>query len=215
MLDPQTILQSGGLLLLAFVIFAETGLLVGFFLPGDSLLLAAGFFAVKGGFPIEAVLVVTFFAATLGYHSGYLIGRRAGPRLFKRQDGIFFRHEYIERTQVFFETHGGKTILLARFIPIVRTFVSFVAGMGKMDMRRFAFYNILGGMLWVGVLVYGGYKLGTSFPDFEYYIKWMLILFAPLSLLFGLMHVFKNADARQRLKNALKEEWAHFFGKKS
>ncbi|MEX1995459.1 MAG: VTT domain-containing protein [Candidatus Saccharimonadales bacterium] len=214
MIDPDTIIQAGGLLAIALVVFAETGLLVGFFLPGDSLLLAAGFFAAKGTFPIEALLVVTFFAATLGYHSGYLIGRKAGPRLFKRKDGIFFRHEYIEKTQVFFETHGGKTILLARFIPIVRTFVSFVAGMGRMDMRQFAFYNILGGMLWVGALCVGGYWLGTSFPDFEKYIKWMLFLFAPLSLAAGLAHVFKHADSRRRLKAAIKEEWNHFFGKR-
>lgn len=211
MIDPDTIIKGGGLLAIALVVFAETGLLVGFFLPGDSLLLAAGFFAATGAVPIEALLIVTFFAATFGYHSGYLIGRQAGPRLFKRKDGIFFRHEYIVKTQIFFETHGGKTILLARFIPIVRTFVSFVAGMGRMDMRQFVFYNILGGLLWVGVLVYGGYKLGTAFPDFENYIKWMLVLFAPLSLLVGLLHVFKNADSRRRLRTALKEEWRHFF----
>jgi membrane-associated protein len=200
MLDPDTIIQTGSLLILALVVFAETGLLIGFFLPGDSLLLAAGFFAAQEGYSI--------------HHSGYLIGRKAGPRLFKRKDGIFFRQEYIEKTQAFFETHGGKTILLARFIPIVRTFVSFVAGMGRMDMRQFVFYNILGGMLWVGVLCYGGYKLGSSFPEFEDQIKWMLVLFAPLSLLVGLLHVFKNADSRRRLRSALKEEWAHFFGRK-
>jgi membrane-associated protein len=214
MLDPDTIIQTGSLLILALVVFAETGLLIGFFLPGDSLLLAAGFFAAQEGYSIQALLLVTFFAATFGYHSGYLIGRKAGPRLFKRKDGIFFRQEYIEKTQAFFETHGGKTILLARFIPIVRTFVSFVAGMGRMDMRQFVFYNILGGMLWVGVLCYGGYKLGSSFPEFEDQIKWMLVLFAPLSLLVGLLHVFKNADSRRRLRSALKEEWAHFFGRK-
>lgn len=201
--------------MLAFIIFAETGLLAGFFLPGDSLLLAAGFFASQDrGFPLPALLIVTFFAATFGYHSGYLIGRKAGPRLFKRKDGIFFRHEYIEKTQKFFETHGGKTILLARFIPIIRTFVSFVAGMGRMDMRRFALYNILGGMLWVGSLCLGGYWLGKSFPDLDYYIKIILLTFAPLSLLIGLVHVFKNVDSRRRLSAALREEWNHFFGKR-
>ncbi|MEX2006845.1 MAG: VTT domain-containing protein [Candidatus Saccharimonadales bacterium] len=211
MFDASAIIQTGSLLILAAVLFAETGLLVGIIFPGDSLLLAAGFFAAQQNYSIQALLVVAFLAVTLGYHSGYLIGRRAGPRLFKRTDGIFFRHEYLAKTQTFFENHGAKTLLLARYIPIIRTFASFVAGMGRMDMRRFVLYNILGGMLWVGSLCLAGYWLGTAFPDFEHYIKWMLILFAPASLVIALIHVFRHADARRRLKKALAEEWRHYF----
>lgn len=214
LLSPETIIEGGGLLVIALVVFAETGLLVGFFLPGDSLLLAAGFFAAQGNLSIEALLIVTFLAAVTGYHSGYLIGEKAGPRVFKRSDGIFFRQEYIQRTQEFFEKHGAITIILARFVPIVRTFVSFVAGVGGMNMKKFVFYNIIGGILWVGTLCLGGYWLGTAFPDIEHYIKLMLVLFAPLSLVAGLWHVFKHADSRKRLRTALREEWHHFFASK-
>lgn len=209
-LSPDTIVQSGGLLAIALIVFSETGLLIGFFLPGDSLLLAAGFFAAQGVIPIEGLLIITFIAATAGYQSGYLIGERAGPRLFKRQDGIFFRQEYLDKAQVFFEKHGAITIIFARFVPVIRTFVSFVAGVGKMDMRKFVAYNLIGGALWVGSLCMGGYLLGTAFPDIEHYIKLMLIVFAPLPLIIGLVHVFRHPDSRRRLKSALRDEYRYF-----
>jgi membrane-associated protein len=130
MINVDSILQGGGLLAVALIIFAECGLLLGFFLPGDTLLIAAGVFAAQGKLPIALLLPIVAIAAIAGYQVGYLIGERAGPRVFKRKDGLLFREEYVDRAQDFFTRHGGKAILLARFIAVVRTFVPLVAGIG-------------------------------------------------------------------------------------
>src|SRR3972149_11230065 len=134
--DSDSIIQSGGLIAIALMVFAESGLLFGFIFPGDSLLLAAGFFAGQGKLPIVWLIVAVVVAAIIGDNVGYRIGRRFGPKLFKRDNGLFFRREYVEQTQSFYQRHGGKTIILARFVPIVRTFAPVVAGVGKMDWRR-------------------------------------------------------------------------------
>jgi len=136
-LDPATILQSGGLLIVGLFVFAESGLLVGFFLPGDTLLLTAGVFAAQGKISIVWLMIVTVIAAVSGDNVGYSIGRRTGHRIFKKKDGILFRAEYINRAENFYESHGGKTITLARFLPIIRTFAPVVAGVAKMDRKRF------------------------------------------------------------------------------
>ncbi|MFV0523335.1 MAG: VTT domain-containing protein [Acidimicrobiales bacterium] len=165
-LDPQVIIERGGLWLAALIIFAESGLMFGFFLPGDSLLFVAGFLASKPeglphlDQPLPVVLAVMFVAATSGDQVGYLIGRRVGPLLFDRPRSRLFRPEHVERANEFFERHGSKTIVLARFVPIVRTFAPIVAGVGRMHYRTFVLFNLLGGFLWAVGVTTAGYYLG-------------------------------------------------------
>src|ERR1700754_2440485 len=146
-LDVNQIIQTGGLLAILLIIFAETGLLLGFFLPGDTLLIAAGIFASQDKLPLGWLLILTPLAAILGYQVAYKIGERAGPKLFHRDDGVLFRSEYIKRTEDFINRHGGKAILLARFVVVVRTVIPLLAGMGKMSKKKFLFYNVLGSVL--------------------------------------------------------------------
>ena len=212
MFSAEHIVQSGGILAVALMVFAESGLLIGFFLPGDSLLLAAGFFAGQGELQIVWLIVAVVVAAIIGDNVGYRIGRRFGPKLFKRDNGLFFRREYVEQTQSFYQRHGGKTIILARFVPIVRTFAPVVAGVGKMDWRRFTFFNIFGGLFWgVGVTLVG-YFIGTAVPDLDNYFVPIVIIGSQIILAMALIHIFKNVDSRQRFKDGLRQEWRHFFG---
>jgi membrane-associated protein len=148
-LDPKTILSDlspYGEIGLILIIFAETGLLFGFFLPGDSLLFSAGLLAEQGKLNLAAVLIGCFAAAVIGDQVGFTIGDRAGPRLFRKPDSRLFKHEYIERTEQFFEKHGPKTIVMARFVPVVRTFAPVMAGVGNMSRRTFIAYNVAGGL---------------------------------------------------------------------
>jgi len=147
--------------LLFLIIFAETGLVVTPFLPGDSLLFAVGAFAALGSFEMPWLLSTLVAAAVLGDSANYAIGKYFGERLFSRKNSRIFKKEYLEKTHRFYEKHGKKTIVLARFVPVVRTFAPFVAGLGKMRYRDFFFYNITGGILWVAVLVLGGYYFGN------------------------------------------------------
>ncbi|HXY92946.1 MAG TPA: VTT domain-containing protein [Acidimicrobiia bacterium] len=150
---------------LILIIFAETGLLIGFFLPGDSLLFSAGLIASEGHLNLAAVLVGCFVAAVLGNMTGYFIGERAGPPLFRRKDSRLFKQEYVERTHQFFEEHGPKTIVLARFVPIVRTFASVIAGVAKMPRRPFFLYSTVGAFIWVVGVTMAGYLLGDLIGD--------------------------------------------------
>lgn len=149
-----------GYLLLFGVIFAETGLLVGLFLPGDSFLFTVGVVAGAGKLDITWICILLMIAAVVGDQVGYYLGRRTGPAIFRRPDSRFFKQEYVRRTQEFYEKHGGKTLIYARFVPIVRTFAPFMAGVGKMDYRRFFSYNVFGGVLWVLSMTLAGYFLG-------------------------------------------------------
>lgn len=213
-LSAEAIIQAGGLLAIAFIVFAESGLLFGFIFPGDTLLLTAGFFAAEGKLPIVPLVAIIVVAAIAGDNVGYHTGRRFGPGVFKRKDGLLFRQEYIEKAQGFYKQHGGKTIVLARFFPAVRTFVPIVAGVGKMSWPYFAAYNVLGGLLWgVGVTMLG-YLIGNAAPNVDQYFFWGVIIVAHLFLFFMLFQIFKSPAVRQRLKTSLKEEWHHFFGKK-
>jgi len=166
-LDPQHLIETLGLIGLFGIVFAESGLLVGFFLPGDSLLFTAGFLASAPSsvddalhLPLGPLLVGCVIAAIAGDQFGYLFGRRVGPALFRRPDSRFFKHENVEKAQAFFDRYGAKTIVLARFVPIVRTFAPIVAGVSRMNYRTFVTFNIVGGTLWgVGVTLLG-YFLG-------------------------------------------------------
>ena len=165
-LDPQKLINRGGLALVAAIVFAESGLLVGFFLPGDSLLFVTGFLVSKPtglphlNVPLPIVLVVLAVAAIVGDQVGYLFGRRVGPALFDRPDSRIFRQEHVHKAHAFFERYGAKTIVLARFVPIVRTFAPILAGVSNMPYRTFVTFNIAGGVLWAAGLTTAGYFLG-------------------------------------------------------
>lgn len=177
------LIRLGGLIGLILIVFAETGLLIGFFLPGDSLLITAGLFAARGDFDIAMLNVTLIAAAIIGDATGYWIGRRTGKALYSRPDSFFFRREHLRITHEFYEKHGGKTIVLARFMPIVRTFAPMVAGVAEMGYRHFAIYNVLGGMLWVMSMTLGGYFLGQVVPDVEKNIHYVIAVVIFLSLL--------------------------------
>ncbi len=150
-----------GYALLFAIVFSETGLLVGFFLPGDSLMFTIGVVAGVGGLNIVAINIVLIAAALIGDSTGYMIGRRTGPRIFSRPNSRFFRQEHLQRTKAFYEKYGGKTIILAKFVPIVRTFAAFVSGVAEMPYRRFISYDVFGATAWVFCLTMLGYNLGT------------------------------------------------------
>jgi membrane-associated protein len=163
-LNPETLIEKGGLAVLALIVFAESGLLIGFFLPGDSLLFVAGFLASDAGnnrLPaVPIVALVAFVAAVAGDQVGFWFGRKVGPSLFKRPDSRLFKQQNVAKAHAFFEKHGAKTIVLARFVPVVRTFAPIVAGVGKMHYRTFVIYNVVGGFLWAIGLTTLGYFLG-------------------------------------------------------
>lgn len=197
MFDIPALIETGGLLLIILIVFAETGLLFGFFLPGDTLLLSAGVFASQGHFSIYTAVPAIILAAVLGNTVGYYIGKHAGKRIFKQKDGLFFRQEYIERAEKFYEVHGWKTILIARFVPIVRTFAPVVAGIGSMNQQAFLLYNVLGALLWGGGVTVLGYWLGSRIPNIDHYILPVILLamvatFGPM-----LYHLGKNLLTRR------------------
>lgn len=160
----QTVIQNYGIwtyVILFLIIFCETGLVVTPILPGDSLLFAAGAFAATGSLDLKWLLILLVIAAVLGDALNYAIGHFMGPKVFSQPDSRFLKKEYLDRTHQFYEKYGGKTIIIARFVPIVRTFAPFVAGVGSMTYAKFASYNIIGGLLWVGVCVLAGYAFGN------------------------------------------------------
>lgn len=177
------LIRVGGLIGLIAIVFAETGLLIGFFLPGDSLLITAGLFAARGDFNIVWLNLTLIAAAIVGDAVGYWIGRRTGQALYSRPDSFFFRREHLRITHEFYEKHGGKTIVLARFMPIVRTFAPVVAGVAEMGYRNFAVYNVLGGILWVTSMTLGGYYLGRVVPNIEQNIHYVVAVVIFLSLM--------------------------------
>ncbi|HEY3122971.1 MAG TPA: VTT domain-containing protein [Thermoanaerobaculia bacterium] len=192
--DVETMVRVGGLSAMTAIVFAETGLMVGFFLPGDSLLVTAGVFAANGHLSIWWLNVLLVAAAILGDTVGYWIGRKAGPALFNRPRSRFFNPAHLRRAHDFYEKHGGKTIIIARFMPIVRTFAPVVAGMGKMEYRRFLSFNVFGGLLWVVSMTLIGYYLG-QFGWVKKNIEIVIVIVVFLSILPGLI-----AAAREWLK---------------
>jgi membrane-associated protein len=181
------LVRVAGLLGLSGIVFAETGLFFGFFLPGDSLLVTAGLFASRGELHIVSLNVCLITAAIIGDSTGYAIGYRTGAALYQRPDSFFFRRKHLIRTREFYEKHGGKTIVIARFMPIIRTFAPVVAGIGQMSYRRFAMFNIWGGIGWVLSLTLAGYALGHAFPPkiIDRYIHLIIAGIIFLSLLPG------------------------------
>jgi membrane-associated protein len=185
-LNPESLIDKGGLALLAAIIFAETGLLIGFFLPGDSLLFVGGFLASDAGdhrLPVlPIVALVAFLAAVIGDQVGFWFGRKMGPALFTRPDSRLFKQENVAKSHAFFERHGPKTIVLARFVPVVRTFTPVVAGVSDMNYRTFTTYNIIGGFIWAVGLTTLGYFLG-QIDVVKNNIEIAIVLIIALSLL--------------------------------
>ena len=184
--DPAALFELvrwGGYIALVAIVFTETGLLVGFFLPGDSLLITAGLVAAAGGLDIWWLNVLLSVAAIVGDSVGYAIGYRTGPRIFTRDDSRWLNKKHLLRTREFYERHGGKTIVLARFIPIIRTFAPVVAGVGQMEYRRFLSYNVLGGIGWVASMTWAGYLLGHVIPDIGRYLHIVIGVVIVLSVI--------------------------------
>ncbi len=203
-LNPKVIIEmllaKGGVFVyfgLIFIVFAETGLAVGFFLPGDSLLVVAGLFAATGKLNLAVLLSTLFVAAVVGDAVGYYTGARLGPRLFKRKKSFFFRPSHLQKAHAFYEKYGGKTIVIARFVPIVRTFAPIVAGAAEMPYRRFVVFNVLGGFLWVFSMLLGGYFLGSLLKsragiDLDEHIEWVIIIVVLLSLTPAIIEYLKS-----------------------
>jgi membrane-associated protein len=190
--DVEGIIRWGGLLMLVAIVFAETGLMIGFFLPGDSLLVTAGVFAAAGHLDIISLLFWVTLAAIVGDQLGYYIGYRTGPRIFRRQDSLLFKRDHLIRARDFYERHGGKTIILARFIPVIRTFAPVVAGVGQMEYRRFVSFNVVGGFLWVWSMTLLGVTLGNVIPDIDRHIHVVIAVVVFLSILPAIIEYIRS-----------------------
>jgi membrane-associated protein len=177
LVNPESIIRYGGLYLLLFVVFAETGLFFGFFLPGDSLMFTAGLLCATGILHVHivALLLYIMLAAISGNMVGYLFGKKVGVLLFKRKSGFFFKQDHLIMARDFYNKHGGKAIILSRFLPIVRTFAPIIAGIVELDYRKFLIYNLVGGAAWVTSLVMCGYFLGKYVPETKAYLKYIVI----------------------------------------
>ena len=177
--DPQSIIHYGGLWLLLFVVFAETGLLVGFFLPGDSLIFISGLLcAAKPDLlntSLIELLILLMLAAIIGNIFGYWFGKKMGERLYTRKDSFLFRKQHLITTKAFYDKHGGKALVLGRFLPIIRTFAPILAGVIKIDFKVFMLYNIIGAVAWIGSIASAAYFLGKQFPQIENYIGYIVI----------------------------------------
>lgn len=192
LLDPLTIIKTLGLIGVVFIIFAESGLFFGFFLPGDSLLFTAGFLASQNIISIWWLLILCFIAAVLGDTFGYFFGKRTGPVIFNKEDSFFFRKAHIEKARLFYEKYGKKTIVLARFIPIVRTFAPIVAGVAQMNYKIFVLYNMVGGFIWSCGMLGLGYILGNVIPNAEKYLTPIILLIIFLSFIPAIIEYFKQ-----------------------
>lgn len=188
MFDLVSLIKTAGYLGLFGIVFAESGLLIGFFLPGDSLLFTAGFLASQGFLDIWILAAITFLAAVLGDNFGYGIGKRFGPKIFKHEGSFLFNRDHLESARIFYEKYGGKTIVFARFLPVVRTFVPVLAGVGNMEYKRFVFFNIFGAALWAMGFTWLGYFLGNTIPNADQYIVLIVIAIVVLSLLPTIIH---------------------------
>lgn len=193
-INPQELLRSFGTIGLFLIIFAESGLLIGFFLPGDSLLFTAGLFAAKGDLNIVVILIGSFVAAVAGDQVGYAFGKRAGPAIFRRPNSRIFKQSYVERADAFFERHGAKTIMLARFVPIVRTFAPILAGVGKMHYRTFLTFNIIGGFLWAVGVTSLGYFLGDLIgaDNIDKYLLPIIAVIIVISVLPAVIEIMRH-----------------------
>lgn len=196
MTDVEGMIRWGGTALVCLIVFAETGLFVGFFLPGDSLLVSAGIFAAAGHLDVAALLTFVSICAIAGDQLGYLIGHRAGEALYRREDSLLFRKKHLQRAHDFYEKYGGKTVILARYVPIVRTFAPAVAGAARMRYKRYLTYSVIGGPLWIWSMVLTGYFLGSAIPDINRNIHLVIIVVVFVSFLPALFEVLRHRRRR-------------------
>ncbi len=190
--DVKSLVMWAGYIGLVAIVYAETGLLVGFFLPGDSLLVTAGLFAATGELNIFYLNLLLIPAAILGNITGYFIGKKAGPRLFNRDQSLLFRKDYIIKTKVFYEKHGASTMIITRFMPILRTFSPIVAGIGGMDYGKFMLYNVIGAVAWILSMTLTGFYLARLIPGVDKHIEKVIIVVVFLSLLPGIIKYLKH-----------------------
>ncbi|MEA2827423.1 MAG: rane-associated protein [Actinomycetota bacterium] len=195
--DPKSLIEAFGTLGLFAVVFAESGLLVGFFLPGDSLLFTAGLLAYEGHLNLAVVMIGCFVAAVAGDQVGYVIGRRYGPAVFTRPDSRFFRQKNVDRAQAYFEKNGPKTIVLARFLPVIRTFTPVVAGVGRMDYRKFVTFNVIGGFLWSFGVTLAGYFLGKTVPNIDHWLLPIILVIGAVSFIPVILELLKMRKTGQ------------------
>jgi membrane-associated protein len=196
--DPEglkELVRSGGAPLICFVVFIETGFFVGFFLPGDSLLITAGIFAAADVIPLRWLLAPVMACAIVGDQIGYWIGRTAGPALYRREDSLFFRRSHLQRAHDFYEKYGGRAVILARFVPIVRTFCPPVAGAARMPYSRYFLFDIFGGIFWVGTMILGGFFLGRSVPNIGQKIHYVILVVVVLSILPAVISILRSRGA--------------------
>ncbi len=183
--------------MLAIIVFAESGLLFGFFLPGDSLLVTAGLLASQGYLNIWELFILLFIMAVAGDTVGYHFGKYTGPKLFKREKSILFAKDHLLKAKAFYDKHGGKTIILARFMPIVRTFAPIVAGAGEMPYGRFLAFNVIGGLFWTGSMLFVGYFLGQTVPGVEDHLHIVIAIVVFLSISPGIYAFIKEKMAKK------------------
>jgi membrane-associated protein len=193
--DVEGLIRTGGPLLVCIIVFVETGFFVGFFLPGDSLLVTAGVFAAAGSISLPWLLLPVMLCAIVGDQIGYWIGRAAGASLYRREDSFFFRRSHLQRAHDFYEKYGGKTVILARFVPIIRTFCPPVAGAAGMPYARYLTYDIFGGVFWVGSMILGGYLLGRSVPNIGQRIHYVIAVVIFLSILPAIISILRERRA--------------------
>lgn len=202
-IEIEPLIKAIGVLGIMAIIFAETGLLIGFFLPGDTLLFAAGILTHQGilGINVHLLVVLLVIAAVVGNTLGYYIGKKFGPKVFKKPDALFFNHDNVRRAEKFYEKYGPITIILARFTPVVRTFAPVVAGVGNMDIKRFQLYNVIGGILWIASITYLGYYGGAWLEangiDVDALVLPVIALAVLFTLLSPLLHIARDKEARE------------------
>lgn len=194
--DLEKLVQTIGYLGIFAMVFSESGLFIGVIFPGDSLLFTAGFLASTGVFNIFFLAAICFIGAVFGDNVGYAIGSRYGPKIFNKEDSIWFHKKHLVRAEKFYEKYGGKTIILARFTPIVRTFAPVVAGVGSMNYKTFFFYNVIGGFLWAVGISFAGYFLGRSIPNVDKYLLPIVIVIIILSLLPSVFHLIQERNSK-------------------
>lgn len=190
--DLKTFIETVGYLGVFFIVFAESGLLIGFFLPGDSLLFTAGLLASEGYFSLPILIALSVIGAVTGDSVGYAFGSRVGRKLFNKEDSLLFKKEHLLKAESFYEKHGGKTIVLARFMPFIRTFAPIVAGIGRMRYPHFLFFNFIGGSLWAAGLPLLGYFLGRSIPNVDKYLLPIIAFIIVASIAPSVLHLYRE-----------------------
>ncbi len=198
LIDPLFLVKTLGTVGVIAIIFAESGLFFGFFLPGDSLLFTAGLLSSQGYLSFWPLLLGSVVAAILGDSVGYAFGKKIGPKIFTKEDSFFFKKAYIERTKIFYEKHGKKTIVLARFVPIVRTFAPILAGVGGMEYKTFLSFNVIGGVCWSAGLIVLGFVLGRTIPDVDRYILPIVLAIIVISMIPNVVEFLRSRNSTSK-----------------